>query len=306
MKTFLKFSTAAAICLVAVNPAIALPGKKATTAAKPAATQAKGKTANPARLGGKPNLNGIWFASPRINWNVEAHDSGKNPSFEAERATGAIGAIPAGLGVVEGGSIQYKPEALKKRDDNRSKAPRYDPEASCYLPGVPRASYISPFQIIQGEKGDLLFANEYHSANRIIYMKPVEVPPIETWMGTSYGAWEGDTLKVTTLSQNPGDVIGPGGETYPGVTWLDRSGNFLGNNATVTERFTLIDKDHIAYTATIDDPDNYAKPIKMSFTLYRDMDPNAQLMEFNCVPFAEEMIYREIKLPNQGQAPAQK
>ncbi len=71
-----------------------------------------------------------------------------------------------------------------------------------------------PFQIVQSGGDDILMAYEYDAANRVIHMQDVEVPPIDTWMGTSYGAWEGNTLMVVTLAQN-------------GMTWMDRSGNYL-------------------------------------------------------------------------------
>jgi hypothetical protein len=112
-------------------------------------------------------------------------------------------------------------------------------------------------------------------------MKPAEVPPIDTWMGTSYGAWEGDTLKVVTLSQN-------------GMTWLDRAGNYLAPTSTVTERFTPKDKDHILYTVRIEDPAIYSKPWTMSMTLYRNTDPKAQLLDFRCVPFADLLLYGDL------------
>jgi hypothetical protein len=283
MGKFTKIAATAALLLTTT-------GLVATGAEAQSGRAAASKTA---RLGGKPNLNGIWQSMSGANWNVEAHDAAPAPNTADK--VGAIGAIPAGVGVVEGGSIQYKPEAVARRDENRKSAPTRDPEAACYLPGIPRATYMDhAFQIIQGEKGDMLFAYEYHSTNRIIYMKPVEVPPIETWMGTSYGAWEGDTLKVVTLSQNPGDVKAPGGEMFAGYTWLDRSGNFLGHNATVTERFKLIDADHMMYEVTIDDPETYARPVKMSMPLYRHIEPDAQLIEFNCVPFSEMLLYGDL------------
>jgi hypothetical protein len=135
---------------------------------------------------------------------------------------------------------------------------------------------------------------EYASANRVVHMKPAEVPPIDTWMGTSYGEWIGDTLKVTTLGLSPGDVKLPGGALEPGVTWLDRQGNYLTNTAAVTETFKFIDKDHIAYTATVDDPSVYTKPWTISMPLYRRVEANAQLLEFKCVPFSEMLLYGDL------------
>ena len=234
----------------------------------------------PAKLGGKPNLNGIWEAMNSANWDLEPHDAQQAPVSPDQ--LGAIGAIPAGVGVVEGGTIPYLPAALAQRDQNQKAAPKADPEAACYLPGIPRATYMRhPFQIVQAQDGDILMAYEYDAANRTVYMGPNGEPPIDTWMGTSYGHWEGDTLVVTTLGQN-------------GMTWLDRKGDFLSEGAKVTERFTLKDADHIAYEATIDDPTNFSKPWKISMVLYRHVEPNAELQDFRCVPFADLLVYGDL------------
>jgi hypothetical protein len=224
---------------------------------------------------------------------------------------GAIGAIPGGLGVVEGGTIPYKPEALERLAQHRQHLINYDPEAACYLPGIPRATYLPyPFQIVQGGGDDMLMVYEYANANRVIEMRDVEIPPIDTWMGTSYGKWEGDTLVVVTLSQGPGEVKLPGGVMEPnGVTWLDRSGNYLSHTATVTERFTKVDDTHINYSATITDPEVYTRPWTISMPLYKHTEPNAQLLEFRCVPFSEQLLYgdllEESPSPAEGSAPAQ-
>ena len=113
-------------------------------------------------------------------------------------------------------------------------------------------------------------------------------------MGTSYGHWEGNTLVVTTLSENPGSVIAPGGAQHDGVTWLDRSGNYLTGTATITERFTLKDKDHIDYEAEIDDPSIYTHKWMIKMPLYRRVEDNAQILEFNCVPFSEMLLMGDL------------
>jgi hypothetical protein len=272
-----------------------------TVAAGPAFAQAA--TQQPARIDNKPNLNGIWQAVNTANWNLEPHAAGPNPV--ADRQVGATGAIPAGLGVIEGGTIPYKPEALERLGQHRQHLINYDPEAACYLPGIPRATYLPyPFQIVQGGGDDMLMVYEYANANRVIEMRDVEVPPIDTWMGTSFGKWEGDTLVVVTLSQGPGEVKLPGGVMEPnGVTWLDRAGNYLSPHATVTERFTKVGDNHIQYSATIEDPELYTRPWTISMPLYRRMEPNAQLLEFRCVPFSEQLLYGD--LLEEGTAPSQ-
>jgi hypothetical protein len=272
-----------------------------TVAAAPAFAQAGAQ--QPAKIDGKPNLNGIWQAMNTANWNLEPHAAGPNPV--ADRQVGATGAIPAGLGVVEGGTIPYKPEALERLAQHRQNLINHDPEAACYLPGIPRATYLPyPFQIVQGGNDDMLMVYEYANANRVIEMREVEIPPIDTWMGTSYGRWDGDTLVVVTLSQGPGEVKLPKGVMEPnGVTWLVRAGNYLSHTATVTERFTKIDDNHIQYSATIEDPELYTQPWTISMPLYRRIEANAQLLEFRCVPFSEQLLYGD--LLEEGSAPSQ-
>lgn len=257
---------------------------------------AMAQTTQPAKIDNHPNLNGIWQTMSRANDNLEPHSAAPSPLKIVDREFGVFGAIPAGLGVVEGGKIPYKTEALARLNENRQNLVKYDPEAACYLPGIPRATYLPyPFQIIQGGGGDdMLMVYEYANANRVIEMRDVDIPPIDTWMGTSYGQWDGDTLVVTTLAQSPGEYKAPRGVMLEGVTWLDRSGNYLSNTSTVVERFKKIDNDHMQYTATIEDPNLYTKPWTLSLTLYRHTEPNAQLLEFRCVPFSEMMLYGDL------------
>jgi hypothetical protein len=279
MKQILKGAAAAAVLLVGASGAIAQD-----------------------RIGGKPDFNGVWQAMNTANYNLEPHSAADNSVPAVSRIMGAIAATPAGLGVVVGGEIPYKPEARALREQNRRDAPGWDPEAACYLPGIPRATYIDlPFQIIQDGQGDMLFVYEYASANRVINMQDVEIPPIDTWMGTSYGQWDGDTLVVTTLSQSPGDYKGPRGEMRATMTWLDRTGNYISSHAVVTERFTAKGPDHISYEATIDDPEVFTKPWTIKMPLYRRVEENAQLLEFKCVPFSELMLYGDLLEDNSGQ-----
>src|SRR5438105_5026567 len=60
----------------------------------------------------KPDMNGIWQAMTTANDDLEDHDGGPSSVM----VTGAVGAHPAGLSVVEGGTIPYKPEAIAKRN----------------------------------------------------------------------------------------------------------------------------------------------------------------------------------------------
>src|SRR5260370_25488103 len=142
----------------------------ASVAAVQAVAQTPAKQASvsaiPRLPGGKPNLSGIWQAMTTAYWDLEDHPAQAGPVVQI----GAIGAIPAGMGVVEGGTIPYRPEALAKKKENFANRIKLDPEIKCYMPGVPRATYMPyPFQIIQSQN-DMLLSSSYHSPTRSIPM----------------------------------------------------------------------------------------------------------------------------------------
>jgi hypothetical protein len=253
----------------------------AMLAVLPGPVQSQQPQARPERVAGQPNFNGVWRALNSANWNLEGHAASALTDFWQ---LGAIGAIPAGQSVVDGGTIPYLPEALAQRDANRAGWPAADPETLCYLPGIPRATYMPyAFQIVQGGE-DILFVYEYASANRLVAMNEHKEPPVDTWMGQSNGSWDGDTLVIETYGFN-------------GRPWLDRAGNYLSPAAIVTERFTLTTPDHIQYEATITDPRTFSRPWTIRMPLYRMIEPNAQILEFKCVPFVEELLYKDLELP---------
>jgi hypothetical protein len=228
---------------------------------------------------GHPDLSGIWQTMSTANWDLEDHPAQAGPFFQL----GAVGAVASGQGVVEGGAIPYKPEALKQKQENFKNRWKDDPEIRCYMAGIPRANYMPyPFQILQ-TPNSVLMAYEYAGANRVINMekKPVEAS-VDTWMGTANGHWEGDTLVVDNTGFND-------------QSWFDRAGDYHSDQLHVVERFTLIDADHVNYEATIEDPQVFTRAWKISLPLYRHIEKNAQLTEFKCVEFAEELLYGDVR-----------
>jgi hypothetical protein len=263
----------------ATSSAVAIIAAGLLAACQPAA-QAPAEAPGPQlpRLGDKPDLNGVWQAIGTAYWNLEDHSASGLSDFWQ---LGAIAAIPAGQSVVEGGTIPYLPAALAKREENRAGWPKSDPEAKCYMPGIPRATYMPfPFRIVQGD-GDILFVYEFASANRIVHMSNHQEPPVDSWMGWSNGRWEGDTLVIEVTGNND-------------QTWFDRSGNHHSAMMKVTERYTLVDENHIDYSATIEDPETFSQPWTISMPLYRRLDENVQLLEFKCVEFSEELLYGDL------------
>jgi hypothetical protein len=246
----------------------------------------------PRTADGHPDFNGIWQALNEANYNLEAHmarpamatrpgPDGPVPAA-AVVALGAVGGVPPGVGVVEGGDIPYKPEALAIRKQNQADWLNRDPEVKCYLPGIPRANYMPyPFQIVQSATA-MSFVYTYAGAVRNIYLKDPGPALNDSWMGQSVGHFEGETLVIVVTDTN-------------GKTWFDRAGNFHSDKLKVTERYTRTSPDSIAYEATMDDPNVFTRPWKISMVLYRRQEKSAQILDYKCVEFVEEMLYGPLR-----------
>ena len=248
-----------------------------------AAQQAAPAYRAPRTADGKPNLNGIWQAMNNANWELEGHAAGM-PAKEVLGILGAQFAIPPDLGVVEGGTIPYLPAALEKKKQNFANRVKLDPEVKCYMPGVPRATYMPfPFQIVQSTQ-NIMFVYEYAGSVRVVNMGTATKAPADSWMGWSNGKWDGESLVIDVTSQIED-------------TWFDRSGDHHSDQLHVVERYTPRSADTLMYEATIEDPKTFSRPWKISMPLYRHVEKNAQLMEFKCVEFAEEVLYGHLRKP---------
>jgi len=234
----------------------------------------------PRQPDGKPDISGIWQSLNNANWNLEDQVAEQGPVT----TLGAIGAVPPGKSVVVGGNIPYREDALAQREANFASRRTEDPEAKCFMPGIPRATYIpQPFQIFQTDT-DILMAYQFAGAVRTVYMEDHMRAPIDSWMGWSNGRWEGDTLVIEVGGLNS--------------NWLDRSGNYYTNTTTMTERYTLLSPYHMLYEVTVEDPAVYERPWQMSMPLYKRIEDHARLFEFKCPEFAEEILYDHLTREN--------
>lgn len=242
---------------------------------------------------GKPNLSGIWQATNTANWDLLAHEM--RPAVAQAGvyadvavlaapvvALGSVGGVPPGPGVVEGNVIPYKPEAAAKKKENFEHWLDRDPEVRCYMPGIPRAMYMPyPFQIVQGTtKIQMVF--EFANASRIIHLDAVDPPPNDIWMGHSVGRWDGNTLVVDVTNFND-------------RTWFSRAGDFHSDALHLVERFTPMTPDALRYEVTVEDPNVFTRPWKMNMVLYRQLEENAQLMDYKCVELVEETFLGHLR-----------
>ncbi len=244
----------------------------------PAAGQAQAPYRAPRTADGKPDLNGVWQALNTANWDIQDHAARSGPLA----VLGAAFSIPAGQGVVEGNDVPYQPWAAKKKQENGENWLKLDPEIKCYMPGVPRATYMPfPFQIVQ-TPANILMAYEFASASRIVRMNSKAESPTDSWMGWSRGRWEGETLVVDVTSLNED-------------TWFDRAGNFHSDALHVVERYTRVSPDAMTYEATIEDPKVFTRSWKMRMPLYRRLEKDVKVLEYKCVEFAEELLYGHLR-----------
>jgi len=232
---------------------------------------------------GHPDLSGVWQSLNTAHWNLEPHTS----AYPVLLELGAQLAVPPGQGVVEGGRIPYLPAAIAERDRRFENRLDEDPEAKCYLGGVPRSTYMPyPFQIFQNED-DVVIVYQFATGFRRIFVDGQDEAPLDSWMGWSNAHWDGDSFVVEVTGLN-------------GLPWLDRAGNYASENAKVTERYTPLGPNHLRYEATIEDPTVYSRPWTISMPLYRIVDENYRMLEFKCEPYAEEKIYGHLRKPGTG------
>jgi hypothetical protein len=241
----------------------------------------------PRTAGGQPDLNGFWQALNTAHWDLEAHDAAAGPVLQL----GAAYAVPPGLGVVTGGAIPYKPEALAMKKKYAANALKEDAEIKCYLPGVPRMMYMPyPVQIVQSSEF-ILMMSEFATAQRTINMTTNNRPPADTWMGWSNGRWDGDTLVIDSRGFLGSTIGALDPEGAIEVRFLDRAGNYHTDALHVVERIRRTGPDHLSYEATIEDPNVYTRPWTISMPLYRRVEPNMQLGEFKCEEFVSDLVY---------------
>jgi hypothetical protein len=218
---------------------------------------------------GKPNMQGYWQTKVFFS------------AFDLETHEKAEFGVPAGHGVVvdpPSGKLPYQPWALEKKKDVVEHHLFDDPQAHCWLSGVPRQMYTPfGFQILQPPGNVVLLYEAFHSY-RIIPLggQPHTSDAIRMFEGDSRGHWESDTLVVDVTNQNE-------------KTWFDMAGNFHSDALHVTERYTMVDANTIKYEATLDDPKVFTQPWKIAFELERNAEPNYEQMEYACVEGEQDL-----------------
>jgi hypothetical protein len=253
--------------VLAIGLAVAAQAQRGANPPRTPAPQVASAYNGPRTPDGKPDLNGIWRVLGTAHWNLEAHS--------------AIEGVPAGLSLVEGGAIPYQPWALAKRNENFQQRLTADPLRKCYMPGVPRATYLPfPFEITQMPK-HIGIAYEFAHATRTIFLDGTpHMEDLDFWMGDARGRWDGNTLVVDTVSL--GDQ-----------TWFDQAGNFHSDALKVVERLTPIDSGHINYEVTLEDAKVFTRPWKITMIIYRRLEKNIELLDYECAEHVYQKLFKK-------------
>jgi hypothetical protein len=249
----LTMAITAAVAVVLLTP---VPGAGQTPAA------AEKTSSLPRMPDGQPDIQGFW-----------ANQGRRLSTYNVEEAANATHVLLSGVQTDSSslivdpadGKIPYPPWARAKRTEifenhtNLTKWEYVDPHTRCFLSGVPRSFYQGTFQILQ-PPGYIVILQEFNHGSRIIALdgRPHVGGDIKLWMGDSRGHWEGNTLVVDVTNNND-------------KTWFDIVGDFHSEALHISERYTFVNPDTIAYEATFDDPKVYTRPFKMALTFGRNV-----------------------------------
>jgi hypothetical protein len=218
---------------------------------------------------GKPDLTGVWQggSTQRGSWE-EANTgtgvggSGRNPDAPVTLSSNdrPAGREPA----------PYQPWAAQKVLEAFNRRGIDDPTGECLPAGIPRTVVLGlfPQQIVQTPT-QVVMLYEYMNVFRVIPLTTKHREDmIPSYLGSSIGRWEGDTLVVDTIGFND-------------KTWLAGTGTFHTDALHTVERFTRINKDQINYAITMEDPNVFTKPWNLTSTLM--LREGTRLQEMVCV-----------------------
>jgi hypothetical protein len=312
LNSFGRLLVSRSIVVIATTIILTAPAKAQTQRKPPSSTKVRTPTRTP---DGQPDLQGIWTNATLTPFERPAELAGKATLTEQEAAalenrasenrvdrppksgdpgnynqaffdggTTWLSTRQSSL-VVEpsNGRVPVKPSAEAQRDyDLAHVADSYEHQTSwerCITRGVPAgmfpAGYNNAYQILQTPGYVVIFSEMIHEVRAIPLDGRQHLPPsIRQWNGDSIGHWEGDTLVVDTTNYNGKGMIATSAATAR-IRGIHES-----EALHVVERFKRVDVNTISYEATIDDPNMFSAPWRVSMPLTRDA--NYLIYEYAC------------------------
>jgi hypothetical protein len=225
-------------------------------------------TAPAPRLNGKPDLSGLWHAPPPIS---------AGDGFGIQSDASDVGDIHRNVFYeIKAAEEPLKPEA-KALVSKRRDAPR--PQALCLPMGAPSFMMVRAFKIVQTAEQIVMFG-ETPDPPRQIYLDGRDLPkdPDPTWLGSSVGKWEADTLVVRTTG-------------FKEEGWLDNSGHPRSQSMLITERYHRRDFGHVDLEIRYEDPKYYTRPFANKITL--SLFPDSDIIEYVCTENEKDKEHSE-------------
>lgn len=252
------------------------------------APEARAAYRQPRTPDGQPDIRGFWHIVPFGTYSLQ------DQSLQGLGAGDFFTKSPGGSRIVDppDGKIPYQPwAAAKAKDiyDNHMdpKPHQLDPQARCWLQGVPRGTVQSESHVVQ-TPGQIVILHDYSHSYRVIPLdnRPKLPEHMKLFMGESRGRWEGNTLVIDTTNLND-------------IPWFDLVGSFHSDATHLTERLTRIDDETMEYLATIEDTKMYTRPWTMRFTMKRNTEPGWEQWEHACHE-GERSLDRLLARPDGG------
>ena len=215
---------------------------------------------------GKVDLSGVWQAEP-------------TPISEFTRVLGAdlvkvqidlSDITKHALDVLWGTELEdqpLRPEAASILMQ-RVRTPTERPLSHCLPIGLPAVMLTYGFKMIQTPQ-EIVVLSETGDPSRQIYIDGRSLPkePEPSWMGSSVGKWEGDTLVVETTG-------------FKENSWLDFIGHPRSESMRITERYRRRDFGHMDLEVAFDDPKYYTRPFTLKTGLR--LIPDSDVLEYVC------------------------
>jgi hypothetical protein len=152
-----------------------------------------------------------------------------------------------------------------------------DPALDCVAIGMPRAMTRPgphPIEFLAQPNGDILQRMEYFDLERVIHMGPElrEVPITPSPLGHAVGAWQGDTLIVTTTHVN-----------WPYFDINGLEGVPQSENVSMVERYAVsVDGMELTYSITVSDPAAFTEPVVADDYSVWEWRPGVAVLPYEC------------------------
>jgi hypothetical protein len=223
-------------------------------------------TAPAPRMKGKLDLSGVWQAE-RTPINEFTRVLGRDLTTVQIDLSDITKHVVNVFWGVQPAEEPLRPEGMSILKQRMAR-PTDRPLSRCLPVGVPAVMFTYAFKMIQTPQ-EIVMLFETGDPARQVYTDGRSLPkePEPSWMGSSVGRWEGDTLIVETIG-------------FKEMSWLDFLGHPRSESMHITERYRRRDFGRMDVEITFDDPKYYTRPFTIKTGLR--LIPDSDVIEYVC------------------------